>query len=923
MIRSKFVRLVFSSLLACLSLGALAATPTSAQIEQFKRLPKAQQEALARQYGIDINQLNRSGRSGQVNPAQMPQTMYPRGTQFDEQGNPIDPSLSEQKVKDEEDPDQLKPFGYELFAASPSTFAPANMALVPGNYIIGPGDTVNVQLYGKENQEHEFQVTREGTIDFPAFGPVKIAGLTYSELKKFIKDEVDRQTIGISANVTLGELRSIQVFVLGEAHKPGAYTVSALSTITHALFVNGGVSDIGSLRNIQLKRAGKTVATLDLYDLLTKGDTSKDMRLQSGDVVFIPPVGDTVSVDGEVRRPAIYEISGKETMADLVGLAGGFKSGAYPRQSVLERIDGSKLRKPYNLDLTAERDLGKKAQDGDFLRVMSASSSFDSSVTLMGAVTRPGLYAWHEGMRISELIRNRSSDLLGYADLDYALVVRELNVRGDIEVLQFAPADVLNSPKGEHDYLLSSRDSLIFFSRFERSASVNNGLSELAGTPEQLQKLREKRLEQRQESNEFWQAYLTAFLGIDPSLTGVELEEEIQTKLSTMGIRESSLKQMISGQSGVGQISYQDAHEYSRKRLLLPIVNQLQAQGRSGQPIQLVEIDGAVKNPGVYPLPVNGRISDVVTAAGGLSESAFTLTAELARNRVEDDMRVSIEHLSFNVHKALNGDSTQNLDLKSKDRINIHHLPDYQEDMKVTLKGEVVFPGTYAIKRGETLLDVIKRAGGFTEYAHTDGSIFTRASVRKQESKFLEKIAKDLRTELAGMSLRTSSGSGQLVDYEQLQQLLNDITKVEPVGRMVVDIPAMMAGNTAFNIALEPGDELVVPAFRNSLNVLGQVQLPITHLFDERLTVDDYIARSGGMKKQADDDRIYVIRANGSVMIPEKSFWFSGNATTQLAPGDTIVVPLDVEYMDNLTLWTNVTQILYQTGVAIAAVASL
>ncbi|TAA39580.1 SLBB domain-containing protein [Corallincola spongiicola] len=922
MIKSKIFSTFLFAVISCVVFPTVAASPSQAQIEQFKRLPKAQQQALAKQYGVDINQLNGGSRSAQTQ-AQQP-LVYPRGTQFDEQGNPIEPvELESSAAVDEEDDDTLKPFGYDLFAGSPSTFAPANMSLVPGNYIIGPGDKVNIQLYGKQDAEHEFSVTREGTIDFPSLGPVKVAGLTYSELKKFVKEEVKRQTIGVNVNVTLGELRSIQVFVLGEAHKPGAYTVSALSTMTHALFVNGGINEIGSLRNIQLKRAGQTVATLDLYDLLTKGDTSSDVRLQSGDVVFIPPVGDTVSVDGEVRRPAIYEIKGSETIGDLITVAGGFKSGAYPRQSVLERIDSSKLRKPYNLDLTNDSDLKRKVQDGDFLRVLSASSSFDSSITLMGAVTRPGLYAWSENMRISALIKSRTSDLMSYADLDYGLVVRELNVRGDIEVLQFSPGDVLSGKAGEQDYLLSSRDTIVLFSRYERKSSAATTLSDLAGTPQQLQKRRSLLLEERVESNKFWREYLVAFLGVDGSLQGQELEDEIQTKLSSMGIQESSLQQMVAGQADRNTLSYQDAHEYSRKRLLLPIVNQLQAQGRSGAPIQLVEVDGAVKNPGVYPLPANGRISDIVTAAGGLSESAFTLTAELARNRVENDFRVSIEHLSFNVQQALSGDDAQDHILQSKDRINIHHLPDYQEEMKVVLRGEVVFPGTYVIRRGETMMDVIKRAGGFTEYAHIDGSVFTRASVREQESKFLTKIASDLRTELAGMSLRSGSGQGQLVDYDQLQQLLNDITTIEPVGRMVVDIPALMEGNSAFNIALEPGDELVVPAFRNSLNVLGQVQLPITHLYDGRLTVDDYIARSGGLKKQADDDRIYVIRANGSVMIPEKSFWFSGSSSVQLAPGDTIVVPLDVEYMDNLTLWTNITQILYQTGVAVAAVASL
>lgn len=311
-------------------------------------------------------------------------------------------------------------------------------------------------------------------------------------------------------------------------------------------------------------------------------------------------------------------------------------------------------------------------------------------------------------------------------------------------------------------------------------------------------------------------------------------------------------------------------------------------------------------------------------AAGGLTEIAFTGNAELTRTELVGDQQARVSHLRFNVASALAGTPNDNLVLASKDRVIIQTLPEFTADSTIELVGEVRFPGTYAFGRGETLRDVIERAGGFTEQAHISAAILTRESIRKQEAEYIERISDDMRKELASMSLRTTDGAGQLVDYSQLQQLMNDLTRIKPVGRLVVDIPALMQGDTNNNVRLEPGDKLYIPAFRNIINVVGQAQLPTTHLYQPGTTVDDYLRLSGGLKRQADDDRIYVLKANGAVRMPNSGFWFSAaSSDSMLEPGDTIVVPLDVNYRDNLTLWTNVTQILYNTGVAVAAIAAV
>ena len=244
---------------------------------------------------------------------------------------------SEERIVDQ----KLKQFGYDLFAGSPTTFAPATDIPIPVDYVIGTGDQLRIQFFGKESSSYDLYVSREGMLQIPELGPLSVAGLSFSELKAEISRRVADQMIGVEAFVTLGELRSIRIFALGDVNRPGAYTVSSLSTMINALFVSGGIRPIGSLRNIQLKRAGQIVTTFDLYDLLLRGDTSSDTSLQPGDVIFVPPVGELVGIAGEVKRPAIYELEGEETLETLIEMAGGFTAQAYPSLSQMERISDS------------------------------------------------------------------------------------------------------------------------------------------------------------------------------------------------------------------------------------------------------------------------------------------------------------------------------------------------------------------------------------------------------------------------------------------------------------------------------------------------------------------------------------------------------------------------------------------------------
>lgn len=277
-------------LIVLLPLAAHGQAISPAQIDQFKQLPRAQQEALARQYGVNLDDL--TGSQGNQRPQNV-QVVEPidntdEGDRRQAEREAREKAQEEMQAKKN---DGLKPFGYDLFAGSPTTFAPVTEIPVPTDYTLGPGDVLRVQLWGKENQELELPIGRDGTISFPQSGPLSVAGLSFEEARQQINKRVSEQYIGVQSSVSLGELRSIRVFVLGEARTPGSYSVSSLSTITNALYVSGGIKQNGSLRNVQHKRNGKLIGTLDLYDLLLKGDTLADARLQPGDAIFIPPVG--------------------------------------------------------------------------------------------------------------------------------------------------------------------------------------------------------------------------------------------------------------------------------------------------------------------------------------------------------------------------------------------------------------------------------------------------------------------------------------------------------------------------------------------------------------------------------------------------------------------------------------------------------
>ncbi len=866
-----------------------AQTPTPEQIQMFQNLPADQQQALASKYGISIP----SGASSQPSSYQNPQVVEQR---------PVTSSATEVKVNDAEKDEQgLKRFGLDLFAGSPTTFAPISDVPVPADYTVGAGDEIVIQLFGKENTTHRLRVNRAGIINFPSLGPVQVAGMTFSDVRDSLNQRVKEQMIGVRSDISLGEMRTMQVFVMGDAYKPGAYTVSALTTISQAIYYSGGFSESGALRNVQLKRNGQVIRKLDMYDLLLKGDARNDIRLLPGDVVFIGALGNTISIDGEVNRPAIYEIKPGETYKQAIQMAGGFTANAYSDQIEVKRYAAKGARDALTLNFSQSHDQQTKVKDGDAVNVLKKNEELTRYVQIEGDVRHPGYIEWKSGLRIADLFQSVDTSFNSTADVSYAVVVREINPQRDIEVYQVNLANAILSPTSKDNLKLNSRDRVLVFNRFN-----NEDLDTLADqeTVSKAKTLEQAQLQAQQEQLKE-QEVMSSSVAVS-SATPIEKDSK-QPKIVFRG-------------KEITKDDFEALKQNTRRTLLAPVLLQLQQQSRLGLAPQIAEVFGEVKHPGLYPITPRMTISTLIGAAGGLTYNAFTINAELARTVINSkDERASINVERIDLRQAIQGSTADDAIIVGRDRLNILEKPNVKLQSTVTLQGEVRFPGTYTVRQGETLGELLERAGGLTEFAHPQGAIFTREALRLQEQKLLNQYAADMRAETAKKTFRADSNMGSVIsDPDKTLKFVEEASRSKALGRMVVQLNRILKDERSADFMLEDGDFLFVPTFRNTVSIMGEVQVPITYLLDNKLDVDDYLNKAGGAKKQADEDRIFVVRADGSVYKPKSGYWF-GNNHEELKAGDTIVVPIDTDYRDALSTWTAATQILYQTGVAINA----
>lgn len=813
-----------------------AFTPSQQQIDQFNKMSPAQQRQLAEQAGIDLDAL-----PGNATPANQPQLVEtgpkqqpsnmpdfssspsPSPSPSSSPGPRFNPKSNQQQGDNRTPTPQpskqtLTQFGSNLFTDSGDGFRPAVTVPIPADYVLGPGDTMVVQLYGKENATYSLVVNREGQVQFPQIGPVNLAGLTFSKAQSVIENIVAEQKIGVKASITMGALRTIRVFVLGDVQRPGSFTVGSLSTLTNALFESGGVSNVGSLRNIQLKRNGQVETSVDLYDLLLHGDTTKDARLLPGDVIFVPPLGKTVAITGEVQRPAIYEIKDALSAWDLVKLAGGLTSTAHARSAQLIRINDEGETNFLNIDLTKSGNRDFSLANGDQLTVPSTLEFVNNQITVNGHVKRPGDRAWRPNLRFSDVIEDPTA-MLPNPDIHIGLIQRFDPKTLEVSVKIFAPHQAWANPQSNVDPVLQKRDVVRLFDYRE-----------------------------------------------------------------------------------------------SRSDELKSLLDQLQNQANYNERTQTVAVSGSVRFPGDYPLTSAMTTEDLIRLAGGLTESAMGTNGEITRYSIDESRQRTVEHIhvDFAAKPAL---------LQPGDSLQVKQIPLWKNKESVKIQGEVLFPGTYTIIPGETLTNLITRAGGLTMDAYPEGAIFTRQELRELEAQRIAEFKGKLQSDIASQTVASADDSHE-IDVTEAESLLNSLDSLKPLGRMVIDLPEILKLTESADFKLEDGDSLIVPRFKPSVTVVGEVQYPTSHFYEKAYDAFTYIGRSGGFKKHADEGRVYIVKANGLVVQPPKSRWFRADGT-KIAPGDTIVVPLETDKVDRLSLWAQVTEIMWQAALGAAAVKGL
>lgn len=911
-------------LCAFVNLSYAATTASPAMIAQLKKLPKAEQQRLMKQYGLSSSDLNRRDSSSSAKESEETEAFEYEETEDDWQN---EFKKAEDKTK------EPQRFGLTLFSGK-SSKADNSSIPVPDFYVLGAGDELLVQIFGKQSSSESLMIERDGTIVLPELGPVVVAGLTFSEAKALIADRIKKQILGVDVAVSMGELKTITIFVAGEAKKPGSYNVPALSTITQALTRAGGISDIGSLREVSVKRSGATVVTFDIYDLLLKGDARHDLQLQSGDVVFVAPVKALAEVVGEVHRPAIYEVMPGESVAKLLAMAGGLKADAYPQGSVLERVNAKNVRDLLNLDLTDSAGLNQQVRQGDVLRVGGTSTRVENAVTIAGAVVRPGHYAWRDGLRVNDLLTSLWSDLHISADLDYGLIIREENVAGDLKVLQFNLGQAITEPMSADNLRLSARDLILVFHQenqsFERakldlyfreklaeSAQFKPKVERPTGTVMAESQLTATAAEPEPKLN--YEALTDqAFVLLEEKqkqddLPAVFSEEEMSADQNWLVMElNTMLNSLFSNPDFLAKTPH-----LTRKELLLPVLNKLKSRSSLVTGPKLYSVAGEVKVPGEYPLPEQASVKKLIEAAGGLKDSAYLQRAELTRATQESvDADMQVAHFNIDLTQAAKDD--QQFGLMSRDALNVFSIPNWNIKRQFRIVGHVRFPGIYTIQQGETLASILTRAGGLKSTASAEGAVFTRKQTKEREEEQIRKLAQQLRADIASRSLTAEANA---VSPQDSMMLIAEIEKTKPVGRLVVNLEGIMNGETEFDLMAEDGDELFVPPANTSIAVVGEVQHTASHRFKKGLSIQDYLDLSGGFRKRADEERVYVIRADGSVYMPSRTSWFAVNED-KLMPGDTIVVPLDTEFKDSLSVWTAVTQIFYQSAVALAAINS-
>ena len=812
---------------------------------------------------------------------------------------PLDPPTEFQQMIANSTGKTLPIYGAHLFRNPPSTFAPLNMVPVTPDYVVGPGDELLIQTWGQVTLNSRFTVDRSGSIYIPQVGTLHVSGLKFAQVQDYLKSQMGRVFRNFDLNVNMGQLRSIQVFVVGQARQPGSYTISSLSTLVTAIFTTGGPAPQGSMRHIQLKRDGKVIADFDLYDLLEHGDKTNDVQLLPGDVIYIPPVGPQVAVAGSVNAPAIYELKSAKnsTVGDVLELAAGLTNVASGEKLRLERVDEHRLRSMSEVSLDAQ-GRGTILHDGDLLELVAVASQYKDAVTLRGNVANPGRYSWKPGMRVRDLIPDKDALITR----DYWLKRSQLGQ----PMMSYIPTCLPMTPYG--------------------IPSLRYGIP--VG---------------EEGDNPNWRYSSTR----NPNLTGMPFGTGDGSTNTLASTQDDGSKPMTDGALDCAPIPSSATSASGVNDRITPIApNQNGNQTTLSNGMQQNQQNLTGSNPANGSSNSSSASASIGSTLASASSGQFRPRNDVKLSEPDIDWgyavieRQSKENLTtslvpFNLGRlVLDGDASQNLELLPGDVVTIFskadiRVPQAQQTRFVRLEGEFVSSGVYSVLPGETLQQLVKRAGGVTSEAFLYGSEFTRESTRRVQqqrlNEYVDQIALQASTIAsanASRSINPQDSAAVAAAQQQNQNIVNSLRQARSTGRIVLGMPVDSTSITQLpDLPLEDGDRFIVPRFPLTVSVDGAVYNQNSFVYDPHLRVGDYIRLAGGANRDADTKRAYVIRAGGSVISRQYSSSLRGNRFDSLHvnQGDTIVVPLNLDKGKTMRLIVDIAQIVGQFGIAIAA----
>ena len=852
-----------TSLFLLLVVSSLAISQTAEDLSYLEVLPANQAQSIAEKLGIQTGKpIVDEVRVETIDPPSF---------------SSIKPKSSSENLDSRilENTNSKNIFGFDLFKDSPSTFAPIDLVPAPRDYVLGPGDEVRIQFFGAESINRLIPVNREGNIIVAELGDIQVSGMTFEEAKEKIKSIVQASLIGVDVEVSLAKIRSIQVFVLGNSFSPGAYTISSLSNISNVLFFSGGPSSNGSLRNIEVKRSGEIVSDFDFYDLLINGNTNHDVRLQSNDAIVINPIGKKVEISGEIKKAATFELLENENFNDLIKYASGFTNLSDKQRITLSSIAENGERFFANYDFQTISSISLK--DGDEIFVHRLSNTPRNIVRINGEIATPGSVAYEKGLTLGNIIKKESFLENTYTpfviierenELGSKFLIRSNLIGGENFQTKLMPNDIV--------YILSKKDV-----NFLNSILVADALN----------LLKEK------ESDE-----LSKFFK-DRNLVRYQCKslQILAKQSSSSSIKFVSSKYLPNPNiRPVDQLEFVDECPKIFEEKPYLIIFALENSS---------VISGEVRNPGIYPAYKISSPLDLLSYAGGTTEKSSGLMDIFTSNGKSLKIKINSEK---KLH-SLGADTSfyANISAKTIDEV-----------FSVSLEGAFVSPGIYGAKQGETLSQLILRAGGYKQNAYPYGGVLARKSVADNEKIAFMRSADQLEQSIATAisSGRISSvGGDPTLALSSISRLITNLENIDPIGRVVTEFDLdILQRAPEKDLLLEPGDRIFIPERSSTITVSGQVLSPTSFSFNPTYRVKNYIELAGGYSEEADSKRTLVIYPNG--IASRVRNWPN---SPDLAPGTTLVVPRDPNPFDWLVFSQVLFPIISNFATSAAAIAAL